>query len=123
MPDGPINHPMKRGIGFAPRTDLHAGAAAGPLLISYPHTGAFLYIHRPPLITVNHDFVSFTDCPGRALTRAFFALTAKVLETKVDWPVHGQREIGSYHGSLETGAQKGIKNDISNTAHFSQSRP
>ena len=88
MSDSPIDRPVKRSIGLAPRAYFHTGAAAGPMLIPHPHTGAFLYIDRPPLIAVIHDFVSFTDCPGRTFTRTFFALIAKVLETEVDWLIY-----------------------------------
>ena len=79
MPHGPVDCPVKGRIWLAPGAGFNAGAAAGPLLIADPHTGALFNIIWPFLITVVNDLVSGADRPGRAFPGAFPALGAKIL--------------------------------------------
>lgn len=81
---------MQGRIGFVPGTYGHAGAAARALLVADPHGRAFLHIAGPPLVSVLHHLIAFTQCPGRAFPRAFLAFCTKVLEAEIDGLIRNQ---------------------------------
>ena len=84
MSHRPINRPVERGIGLAPGTNFDTGAATGPALVSHPHAGALLFVHRPFFIAVEHLLVAVTDGATGAFTRALLAFRAEILEPEVD---------------------------------------
>ncbi|GAG47106.1 unnamed protein product, partial [marine sediment metagenome] len=84
---------MEGRIWFVPGTNSYAYTAACPFLVPYSLSGAFLYIIKPFLISVeDYLFIEANRTPG-AIASTLPTFGTKILKPEIYGFVNGQGEI------------------------------